>query len=300
MFIIRNKRLKSSLAITTSVGCRNLCSYCPQQVFINSYRRESDIFKMSIDTFNKCIESVPINICLSFSGFSEPWLNPDCTAMILSAHQKGFKIRVNTTLIGMNITDIEKLKNIPFVKFVVHLPDNKQLTKIKTDESYLLVMDSLLKSKIQNLNWKFHQSGSDIKISPVVFEVLKKHKVKIHYTGVNNRAGNVRTNLPYFTKNKESILQECQDFHHNILLPNGDVVLCHMDWSLKHKLGNLLTENYSSLFSGDSFQRIIKGLNNIDLDILCRNCEKDLKKRNIYEKLIHHINRKFKGEQNLY
>jgi hypothetical protein len=39
------------------------------------------------------------------------------------------------------------------------------------------------------------------------------------------------------------------DFYdHNVLLPNGDVYLCCMDYSLKHKLGNLLTTDYYDLF----------------------------------------------------
>ena len=34
------------------------------------------------------------------------------------------------------------------------------------------------------------------------------------------------------------------------MLPNGDVVLCCMSYSLKHKLGNLLEQEYYDIFAG--------------------------------------------------
>ena len=38
-------------------------------------------------------------------------------------------------------------------------------------------------------------------------------------------------------------------YDHNVLLPNGDVVICCMDYSVKHKIGNLIEGDYFSLFS---------------------------------------------------
>lgn len=255
---------------------------------------------MTIDMFEKCISTVPTNICLSFSGFSEPWLNPDCTSMILLAHQKGYKIRANTTLAGMCKVDMERLAAIPFVKFVVHLPDDKKLTKIKVDDQYLQVLDVLLHSGIKNLFWKFHNTTPDIHIIPDVYQLLLKNKARIMYSGINHRAGTVETELPYYVVNKDKILGNCQDFHHNILLPNGDVALCHMDWSLKHILGNLVSTNYNELYKGDSFIKVITGLKNIHSDILCRSCEKDIVSRNIFQSITQSFQRKITGHKRIY
>jgi hypothetical protein len=41
-------------------------------------------------------------------------------------------------------------------------------------------------------------------------------------------------------------------YDQNVLLPNGDVVLCCMDYSIKHKLGNLLVDDYYDLFKSDA------------------------------------------------
>jgi len=56
-------------------------------------------------------------------------------------------------------------------------------------------------------------------------------------------------------------------------LPNGDVVLCCMDWNLKHILGNLLKTNYRSLFKSKEFKNILKELKENSSNILCRTCE---------------------------
>lgn len=300
MISLNNRELKSSLAITTNVGCRNNCSYCPQLSFIQAYKKLSDVSRMSFETFSRCIETVPRNICLSFSGFSEPWLNPDCTRMILLAHQLNFKIRVNTTMIGMQAVDIHQLKPVPFLKFVVHLPDDQNLTRIKVDETYLNNLTLLLKTNPHNLLWKFHLTSSGAAIHPQVLKVLQEHQAKIKYFGLNSRAGKVDSGSKYQVANRGYLLRRCQDFHHNILLPNGDVALCHMDWSLKHILGNLLSMDYSNLHSGEEYEKIITSLSLPEADILCRQCEKDNVKRTPPQHLVKLIRRKISGEKDLY
>jgi sulfatase maturation enzyme AslB (radical SAM superfamily) len=292
--------LKSSLAITTNIGCRNQCSYCPQRSFVKAYKERSDINQMPIDTFVRCIHSLPRETCISFSGFSEPWLNPDCTSMVLHSHKKGFAIRVNTTLVGMSTQDLQILKSVPFIKFVIHLPDNQNRTRIKVDQSYLEKVLLLTKNPVSNLCWKFHQTSPDIEIHPEVSSVLNDKRVKINFTSLNNRAGNINTGIVYPLPNQGRVLENCQDFRHNILLPNGDVVLCHMDWSLQHILGNLLKQDYASLYRGEEMIKIKKGLHNPGLEILCRHCEKDIVKRTPGELILHSLTKIIKGGRSPY
>lgn len=299
MLRFRNKELKSSLAITTNVGCRNSCSYCPQKDFIQSNKELQGDTSMSFDTFAACIKSVPRSICLSFSGFSEPWLNPDCTRMILHAHEQKFKIRVNTTTIGMQVEDLHQINQVPFIKFVVHLPDDQNLTRIRVDEKYLDNLHLLLKSNPENLMWKFH-SSSGAGIHPQVLKVLQDYQAPVKYFGLNSRAGKVDTLSGDQVLNRGRVLRECQDFHHNILLPNGDVTLCHMDWSLKHILGNLLTMDYSELHTGKVYKNLLESLQVPEADILCRDCEKDNVKRAIPQHILHILKKKISGERDLY
>ncbi len=292
--------LKSSLAITTNIGCRNMCSYCPQSTVIKAYRERSGIKKMSLETFKSCMKTVPKNIPLSFSGFSEPWLNPECSAMLLHAGEQGYPIRVNTTLIGMKTADVALLSKLSFIKFVVHLPDNQQLTRIKVDQTYLEVLGQLAQSNMPALHWKFHKSSPDIDLHPEVAAKLQKSQAQIEYFGLNNRAGQVETALNYAPVNRGRVLRPCQDFHHNILLPNGEVALCHMDWPLRHILGNLLHDNYRDLHKGQPFQEILDGLGKPEADILCRACEKDQVKRSLPGQISHSLRKRLGGKKDIY
>ena len=59
------------------------------------------------------------------------------------------------------------------------------------------------------------------------------------------------------------------EFNQNVLLPNGDVYLCCMDYELKHRLGNLFLDDYKSL---QVKREKIKRLLVEDDDVICRKC----------------------------
>lgn len=59
----------------------------------------------------------------------------------------------------------------------------------------------------------------------------------------------------------------------NILLPNGQVQLCCMDWGLQHIIGNLKNQTYDSLFQSQAYMNVLQGMYNDDSNILCRQCE---------------------------
>jgi hypothetical protein len=38
-----------------------------------------------------------------------------------------------------------------------------------------------------------------------------------------------------------------EDLYHNVVLPNGDVSLCCMDYGLKHIIGNIYEQEYDDI-----------------------------------------------------
>ena len=56
---------------------------------------------MTLDNFKKAVDKLPQEVRVTFAGFTEPWLNKDCTDMVLYAHEKGHPISIFTTGIGM-------------------------------------------------------------------------------------------------------------------------------------------------------------------------------------------------------
>jgi organic radical activating enzyme len=259
----------NAIEITTVIGCRNRCDYCPQDKLVRAYKDLGGATRMTLDAYKKILSKIPAGTSVDFSGMAEPWLNPDCTEMILHTHERGYEIAVFTTAVGMNVSDVEKIKSIPFSHFKVHLPDTERYSKIEIDDSYLETLGAIVKSSIRNC--AFMTMGT---LPPAVKKVIGK---SIRRTKMMARAGNL-TNMKDVQQPLRLAGQircrSCGDsLNHNVLLPNGDVVLCCMDYGLQHILGNLLMTDYESLFSGEAFKRIQQGLDDDSCDVLCRYCD---------------------------
>ncbi len=259
----------SAIEITTIIGCRNRCDYCPQDKLVRAYQEIGGATRMTLDAYKEMLSKIPAGTSIDFSGMAEPWLNPDCTEMVLHTHERGHEIAVFTTAVGMSIADVEKIKSIPFSHFKVHLPDTERYSKIEIDDSYLETLGAIVKSDI--LNCAFMTMGT---LPPAVRKVIGK---SVKRTKMMARAGNLtdREDVPQPRRLTGSIrCRSCGDcLNRNVLLPNGDVVLCCMDYGLKHILGNLLQSDYESLFSGEAFKRIQQGLDDDSHDVLCRYCD---------------------------
>ena len=89
----------AEMEIATVIGCKNRCTYCPQDKLIKAYAKRSKNYKMTLDTFKQCLDKIPPHIHIHFSGMAEKWLNPECTRMLLHAHKKGYEIAVYTTAV---------------------------------------------------------------------------------------------------------------------------------------------------------------------------------------------------------
>jgi len=251
--IKKGKGMKfNGLEITTAIGCPNRCSYCPQDVLRDSY---NGIDFLQFSDFCKCINKIPEDTHVYFSGFCEPWTNPDCTRMIIYAHRRGFKITVNTTLRDFTEADLNAIKDIPFHCFHVHLADESM--KLNVDDEYLSILQSVYDSGIQNLYFRHHKP-----LEPRIVDIVS-NPTKVD---INSRAGNL-----FLVEKNSNPLKRCKNWGRHVMLPNGTVVLCCMDYGLKHKLGNLITGKWEDIH-GYAYKEIIKGLDDPHADILCRSC----------------------------
>lgn len=255
------------LEVTTIAGCKISCNYCPQALFALEHKKVSNNRLMSLENFKQSLASVPVDVDIHFSGYSEPFLNPDCIDMIRFAYEKGHRISVYTTVEGLKATHVQELEQMEFKKFNVHLPDDGLHMRVKVDESYLAVMELLMNSSILNILYIDYFG-----IHPKVLALMD------HLQTVNrkltSRAGNV-SNEQTGTPPTISGALWCPGNREkkNVLLPNGDVSLCCVDYGKQHILGNLLIENYDRLHEGEIFQEIKARMNGKKGDLLCRTCE---------------------------
>ena len=84
---------------------------------------------------------------------------------------------------------------------------------------------------------------------------------------LHRRAGSMKVkHRPELQKRRGNL--GCKfDMRSNILLPNGDVLVCANDYGMKHVLGNLIASDYESLFLGEEFKKLKNGQKDDSLDI---------------------------------
>lgn len=266
--------MNRALLVSTGIGCGVLCSYCPQASIGTAYKQFGGPSKMSFDVFKHCVDNLPKDVTVDFTGYYEPFLNPDCTQMILYAHELGLPVRLSTTVMGLTADQVDQFKHIPFTKFAVHLPDKKALTRIIVDDTYLDALQRLIDSDISKIAYHVHE-GKDgpEEVHETVAAVLSKHGLEPENRWINTRAGNIEIEGRSTPERLTGELALCPRIYQCVLMPSGDVALCCMDWTLEHVIGNLLEDDYDALFEGPEFQKVLLGQEDESIDILCRTCE---------------------------
>jgi FkbM family methyltransferase len=254
-----------TLEITTSIpkaGCVVDCVFCPQRVLQKVWNSEhftTDKERtLSLDNFKMVIDKLPKEVRITMSGFTEPWLNKHCTDMLLYAHEQGHRVSVFTTAVGMSLKDVERIKDIPFCGgpnggFTLHLPDKEYRAKHPVNKKYIAVCEALKNANIQN--FATMAMGT---VHPEVEHLYPDEEVNKYEMW--HRAGNLLGEAQLKPEVKEvwnefkSILHDTEKtcgciegLYHNILLPNGEVSLCCMDYNLEEILGNLFTQEYDDI-----------------------------------------------------
>jgi organic radical activating enzyme len=260
------------LEITTMIGCKVACVYCPQDKISRRYFGEDRMMKY--EDFKTYIEKVPRRVVVHFTGFAEPFLNPRCMDMIEYAARRGHPIHISTTLAGITREDIGRLSNLSYYDFQIHLPSAEKAMNLAINDEYFSLLSDLVTAGIIT---DFHFHGNEV--HPVVGAWLRQHAVDFAQFQIQDRAGNLNTekvkarmSTPVTTAARPNGKLHCDRIYQNVLLPNGDVVLCCMDWSAEHVLGNLKRDRFEDLYRSETFRRVLRGLRKPGDDILCRTC----------------------------
>jgi hypothetical protein len=217
--VLQNAFNTDMLEFTLAVGCPVQCKrYCPQEVFLQKYGNNPRM--LSFNAFKQILYDVPTNVTLNFAGFCEPFVNPDFSRMAEYAYNKGYNLQVATTLYGAKSSDIDRLLDLEYQVFCIHMRDGKvvnfQLTPEYQDNFFRVIEG----------------------VPNVVFTIMNG------LFSSNNRENVTRGVLP-----KPKAVGFCQKLitPQFVVLPNGDAFLCCQDFGLKHKMGNLFTEAYAEI-----------------------------------------------------
>lgn len=249
------------LEITTYIPCINNCGFCPQEGLVHAYKGDAI---MTFEIFKEILLKIPKDVQIHFSGFSEPFGNRKSSRMMKYAYDRGYEVVLYTTLVGLTEEDVDNLKGIDFDEYILHLPDD---TNLIADEKELVKSYSLFRQIAIEDEAIYHIGSLSKDIADLVPHARKEP--------ILNRANNVDSGIALPIERIKGDIN-CwvtgNRFNQNVLLPNGDVVLCCMDFRLKHKLGNLFQNSYDELMISPEVEQIKKSLNDESIDSLCRYC----------------------------
>lgn len=234
---------------------------------------------MSMDVFTKCIDKIPEKTRIHFSGMAEPWLNPNCTDMLLYASKCNHPITVYSTLIGMTIDDFRQIQHIPFTNFIIHLPDAENKSNIPITREYLYLLQYITRffnqnSMRQNFGASCHGNIHAAIVNAIGADAFNSNQNQGVNSQMHDRAGNLEApDIPHRNINGPiKCVLTSRILNKNVLLPNGDVLLCCMDYGMEYILGNLLVNDYSSIFESPTFLSVINKMDDDSLDLICRHC----------------------------
>ena len=268
------------MELTTMIGCPLMCTFCPQDNLRTNYG-DNTKYMQPMDLL-AVLAKLPKNTRIDFSGMSEPWANPACTTMLEMVLYMGFKVAIYTTLYGM--TDPESVRTVleqhpdQVEVIMLHLPDaNGNMKGWKNSDEWQKAAAVITNTKVpcgigamtMDKNGVVHPD-----LQPMVGQLAG-------WVG-HTRADSLDTKqvegqaLSITPHNTFSLTCASTPFYdRNVLLPNGDVVLCCMDYNLKHVIGNLLEQTYEEMMQGKPLQDLIKmnEADGFDKCSICKSCE---------------------------
>lgn len=209
------------------------CLDCPQALLRSKYEGVKDL---NFEDYKRAIDKVPEGTRIDFSGMCEPFANPRCADMILYAWSKGFPLALYTTLQGATRDDYEKLRAVRYQVATIHLPDCEGRSHFNITDEYLELVGL----------WECHNYSCHGQLDERVKPYMRHNNL---ITYMHDRAGNVecrphRTIDPNVSLN---CMTSGKGMNHNVLLPNGQVLMCCMDYGMTGVFGNLFTNTYDEV-----------------------------------------------------
>jgi hypothetical protein len=272
-----NERYEGTAEFTTNIlknGCAVRCKICPQQLLVREYKPDENVIHLSLENFKIILNKIPKTYRIDFSGYAEPFLNKDCGKMIEYARDAGYDVCCYTTLVGASNEDVDILSTLsysPICPLEIHLPDRGGVMPTKVTDKYRAILEYLISKEIPSITFMTMDRTGE------VHPDLKDLVGQLGSFFIWSRADNVENVYDGGRVNGEIICRAMPKLNHNVILPNGDVQLCCMDYGLRHTLGNLITDDHESLFKSEEFIRVKELMENdsgeSEEEILCRFCE---------------------------
>ena len=268
------------MELTTMIGCPLMCTFCPQDNLRDNYGTDTKYMQpMDLMTI---LAKLPKNTRIDFSGMAEPWANPEATTMLEMVLYLGFNVAIYTTLYGM--TDPERVKKAieshpnQIEVIMLHLPDaNKNMKGWKMSDEWMKALQVMASLQVPCGIGAMTMDGSGL-VAPELQGIVGRLAGWKGHTRADSLPVEQIGNQDIHITPRHEFALTCRStpfFDRNVLLPNGDVVLCCMDYNLKHVIGNLLKQTYEEIFASEKLAEIIAINEKPEFDkcSICKSCD---------------------------
>lgn len=227
---------------------------------------------MSFDDFKTCLDKMPADEQIDFSGFVEPQLNPDFVRMVKYTQSTGRKMTLFSTLVGMTKESYQEIREVPFLNMVLHIPDRDLNSKFVIDDNYLELVTLVIRDAMAG---RFHidKYSCHGPVHPSIAKLVEESGIPVD-SNLNDRGGNSDAPGELSLSHKGKITcSSGPDLDRHVLMPDGTVVLCAMDFGMDYVLGNLLTQTFEEIQNSPVLAHLRACMQSEkNGDCICRHC----------------------------
>ncbi len=295
--------LPMSLSIEPTTACNLRCPECPSG--LRSFTRPTG--KISPVTFEKIIDELHKTlIYLTFYFQGEPYLHPQFTDMVHYAHRKRIYTATSTNAHFLNLENAEKTVKSGLDKLIISIDGTSQetyeayrkggkLQKVIEGTRNMVLMKKKLRSKTPHLVFQFlvvrpneHQITEVRKLTKEMGVNELQLKTAQIYDYQNGSA--LLPTDPHFSRYalqndgtfriKNDFKDECWRMWQGCVITwDGRVVPCCFDKDAHHVLGNVLEEDFKTIWQSSEYQQFRTQLfNNRSQIEICKNCTEGTRK----------------------
>lgn len=257
------------LEISVTVGCGRMCTYCPQNLHVLKFR---EIFgradrALTLATIERMGTTIPADIFISWTGFSEPLDGIEFGPIVEYFFRSGNRQEISTTLFGAVASIQYFICNLgKFERIILHLPDDSGRMRGQINEQYLDNLSSLLEEGarlgcLERVTFvlagsRFHSSVETVLKEAVAGRLIKRHQIKVMNVLLTRQSA-VDPHALGFSRWRAEQSKKREGFHYcaygrvnsGVLLPNGHVALCCMDYGLGGCRGSIHSSSISDLLN---------------------------------------------------
>ena len=205
---------------------------------------------------------------VSFGGMAEPFHNPQCADMIKYTYEKGYRVYLFTTLMGMTLEDFEKIKDVKFDFFELHIPDKQN--------NCHFVIDNIYKELLVKMQSRFHTYSYSCHgdVHPEIESLIDATKRAGLILG--DRAGNLDIGMKRVEREAPFLCAHGFEDMLNqwipVMCPDGTLVACCNDYGMRHQFGNLINDSWDHISKQQEFQRFRQSWEDNTVKSLCNHC----------------------------